>query len=45
MSGLARLDALGVLLHVMIRGIERQDIFYDNKDRDNLLTRLSGYLR
>ena len=36
----ARLDAPGVLHHVMIRGIERRDIFDDNKDRDNLLSRL-----
>ena len=37
----ARLDAPGVLHHVMIRGIERRKIFRDDKDRDNLLDRLS----
>jgi putative transposase len=37
----ARLDAPGVLHHVMIRGIERRKIFRDNKDRDNLLERIS----
>jgi len=37
----ARLDAPGVLHHVIIRGIERKKIFRDNKDRDNLLERLS----
>jgi hypothetical protein len=29
----ARLDAPGVLQHVMARGIERRKIFKDNKDR------------
>jgi len=37
MPRLARLDAPGVLHHVIIRGIERRDIFKDDKDRDNLL--------
>ncbi|MBN1187954.1 MAG: transposase, partial [Bacteroidales bacterium] len=37
----SRLDAPGVLHHVMIRGIERRRIFRDDKDRDNLLDRLS----
>jgi REP element-mobilizing transposase RayT len=40
MPRLARLDAPGVLHHVIIRGIERRKIFKDNKDRDNLLERL-----
>ena len=40
----ARLDAPGVLHHVIIRGIERRDIFKDNKDRDNLLSRLCTLL-
>jgi putative transposase len=44
MPRLARLDAPGVLHHVIIRGIERRDIFEDNKDRDNLLGRLAGLL-
>ena len=37
----ARLDAPGVLHHVMIWDIERCKIFRDDKDRDNLLDRLS----
>ena len=37
----ARLDAPGVLHHVMIRGIERRRIFRDEEDRNNLLERLS----
>lgn len=41
MPRLARLDAPGVLHHVIIRGIERRNIFKDNKDRDNFLGRLA----
>ena len=36
----ARLDAPGTLHHVMIRGIERTDIFRDDKDREHFLSRL-----
>ena len=41
MPRLARLDAPGVLHHIMIRGIERQKIFRSDKDRDDLIERLS----
>ncbi len=41
MPRLARLDAPGVLHHIMIRGIERREIFRNNKDRDDFLERLS----
>jgi hypothetical protein len=44
MLGLARLDAPGVLHHIIIRGIERRNIFRDNKDRDNFIDRLSDLL-
>ena len=44
MPRLARLDAPGVLHHIIIRGIERRKIFRDDKDRDNLLDRLSDLL-
>ena len=44
MPRLARLDTPGALHHVMIRGIEGCDIFRDNKDRDNLLSRLEDLL-
>jgi len=44
MPRLARLDAPGVLHHVIIRGIERKNIFNDDKDRDNFLERLSTLL-
>jgi putative transposase len=37
----ARLDAPGVLQHVMARGIERRKIFMDDKDRASFLERLS----
>ena len=36
----ARLDAPGVLHHVMIRGIERRKIFHNNNDREDLIDRL-----
>ncbi len=35
-----RLDAPGVLHHVMARGIMRQAIFRDNRDRNDFVTRL-----
>jgi putative transposase len=36
----ARIDAPGALHHIIIRGIERRKIFYDDDDRDNFLERL-----
>jgi len=36
-----RLDAPGCLHHVMLRGIERRRIFHDDRDRRDLLGRLS----
>ncbi len=36
----ARIDAPGVLHHVMIRGIERRNIFHDNNDREDFIERL-----
>jgi REP element-mobilizing transposase RayT len=44
MPRLARLDAPGVLHHIIIRGIERRNIFKDDKDRDNFIDRLSDLL-
>jgi putative transposase len=41
MPRLARLDAPGVLHHIMIRGIERRNIFKNDKDREDFLDRLS----
>jgi hypothetical protein len=37
----ARLDAPGVLHHIMARGIERRPIFIDDRDRDEFVRRLS----
>ena len=37
----ARLDAPGVLQHIMARGIERRKIFWDDKDRTSFLERLA----
>ena len=40
----ARLDAAGVVHHIIIRGIERGRIFRDDRDRDNFLERLAVLL-
>ena len=40
----ARLDAPGLVHHVMARGIEDQKIFRDDKDREGFLTRLAECL-
>ena len=40
MARLARLDASGILHHVIIRGIERKKIFRDTIDKQNLVGRL-----
>jgi len=41
MPRLARLDAPGLLQHVMARGIERREIFKDDQDRQSFLSRLA----
>jgi len=38
----ARLDAPGVLHHVMARGLDRQRIFRDDRDRENFLGRVAA---
>ena len=45
MSRLARLDAPGVLHHVMGRGIERRKIFQSDTDRNDFIDRLSALAR
>ena len=40
----ARIDAPGALHHIIVRGIERRKIFYDDNDRDNFLDRLGMIL-
>ncbi len=37
----ARLDAPGVLHHVMARGIERRKIYSDDRDREDFVRRLT----
>jgi putative transposase len=44
MPRIARLDAPGLLHHIMIRGIERRKIFNDDTNRENLIARLSVVL-
>jgi len=44
MPRVARIDTHGLLQHVMIRGIERRKIFYDDKDPEDLIDRLSALL-
>ena len=40
----ARIDIPSLLQHVIIRGIERHDIFTDDDDRQNFVKRLSDLL-
>ena len=40
----ARIDAPGALHHIIVRGIERRKIFYNDRDRDNFLERLGVVL-
>ena len=40
----ARLDIAGVLQHVMVRGIEKRDIFIDDRDRSAFVDRFSRLL-
>lgn len=40
----ARIDAPGALHHIIVRGIERRKIFYDDEDRNNFLERLGAIL-
>jgi len=44
MPRVARLDAPGVLHHIIIRGIERRNIFRDDEDRENFLDRMGKLL-
>jgi len=40
----ARIDATGALHHIIVRGIERRKIFYDDADRDAFVSRLGKVL-
>ena len=43
MPGGARLDAPGTLHHVMLRGIERGNIVYEDEDREDFLARMGDH--
>jgi REP element-mobilizing transposase RayT len=40
----ARIDAPGALHHIIVRGIERRRIFYDDHDRDSFIDRLGDII-
>jgi hypothetical protein len=40
----ARIDAPGALHHIIMRGIERRKIFWDDADRDSFINRLGQVL-
>jgi len=40
----ARIDAAGALHHIIVRGIERRKIFWDDEDRDSFVKRLGQVL-
>lgn len=44
MPRLARLDIAGLLQHVIVRGIERRDIFNDDHDRQLFCDRFTRLL-
>ena len=44
MTRKARIDAAGALHHIIVRGIERQNIFWDDVDRDSFVKRLGQVL-
>ena len=44
MPRLARLDITGLLQHVIVRGIERRDIFLDDHDRQRFVDRFASLL-
>ena len=44
MARIARIDAAGAAHHVMVRGIERRQIFLDGEDRRDFVARLERLL-
>jgi putative transposase len=40
----ARIDATGALRHIIVRGIERRKIFWDDTDRDAFVKRMGKVL-
>lgn len=41
----SRIDAFGALHHVIVRGIARKKIFFDDKDRDQFIERFGSLLK
>lgn len=41
----ARIDAPGAMHHIIVRGIEKRDIFKDNSDRQSFIERLGNVLK
>ena len=41
----SRIDAPDALHHIMVREIERREIFRDNKDKDNFVERLGNIIK
>ncbi len=44
MPGKAKIDAAGALHHIIVHGIERRKIFYDDEDRDAFVGRFGEVL-
>jgi REP element-mobilizing transposase RayT len=40
----ARIDAAGALHHIIVRGIKRRKIFWDDADRDSFVNRVGQVL-
>jgi putative transposase len=40
----SRIDAPGALHHIIVRGIERREVFSDDTDRNNFLDRIGGII-
>ncbi len=41
----ARIDAPGALHHIIIRGIEKQSIFRNDRDKDSFVERIGGVIK
>ena len=41
----SRIDAVGALHHIMVRGIEKSEVFRSDADRDHFVERLGGILQ
>ena len=44
MPRFARLELAGLLQHLMVRGIERRDMFFDDHDRQRVVDRFASLL-